>query len=81
MVLGPLAGRQEPVDTVVAGDWQAARSTGAYTLVGCTVGPGFDFDDFTMLSDLPHERARLRLEWPDAAGLLCRHHPYVEQVS
>ena len=70
VVLGPLAGRQEPVHTVVAGDWQAARSTGAYTLVGCTVGPGFDFDDFTMLSDLPHESARLRLEWPDAAGLL-----------
>lgn len=31
--------------------WQAARSTGAYTLVGCTVGPGFEFADFEMLAD------------------------------
>jgi predicted cupin superfamily sugar epimerase len=70
VALGPLGNRQAPVHTVVAGDWQAARSTGAYTLVGCTVGPGFDFKDFTMLGDLPHESARLRLEWPDAVGLL-----------
>ncbi len=53
--LGPLAGGQAPVHTVPAGDWQAARTTGAYTLVGCTVGPGFDFQDFTMLGDLSAE--------------------------
>lgn len=28
--------------------WQAARSTGAYTLVSCTVSPGFDFAGFTL---------------------------------
>ena len=28
--------------------WQAARPTGAYTLVGCTVSPGFQFDGFEM---------------------------------
>ncbi len=33
---------------VRAGEWQAARTLGAYTLVGCTVGPGFEFDDFEM---------------------------------
>jgi predicted cupin superfamily sugar epimerase len=38
---------------VPAGWWQAARPTGQYSLVGCTVGPGFQFDDFTMLSDVP----------------------------
>jgi uncharacterized protein len=31
-----------------AREWQAARPLGAYTLVGCTVGPGFEFDDFEM---------------------------------
>jgi len=28
--------------------WQAARSTGDYTLVSCTVSPGFQFDGFTL---------------------------------
>lgn len=29
--------------------WQAARSTGAYTLVGCTVSPAFQFEGFEMM--------------------------------
>ena len=28
--------------------WQAAETTGAYSLVGCTVSPGFTFDGFTL---------------------------------
>ena len=40
-----------PVHTVRAGRWQAARSLGPFTLVGCTVGPGFDFADFELLAD------------------------------
>lgn len=28
--------------------WQGARSTGDYTLVSCTVSPGFQFDGFTL---------------------------------
>jgi predicted cupin superfamily sugar epimerase len=36
------------VHVVRAREWQAARPLGAYTLVGCTVGPGFEFDDFEM---------------------------------
>ena len=28
--------------------WQAARSTGDFTLVSCTVSPGFRFDGFTL---------------------------------
>ncbi len=28
--------------------WQSARSMGAWTLVGCTVAPGFTFDAFEM---------------------------------
>ena len=61
---------QAPVHTVHAGNWQAARTTGAYTLVGCTVGPGFDFQDFTMLSDAPDKALEARTAWPEAAGLL-----------
>ena len=32
-------------------NWQAAYSTGEYSLVGCTVAPGFDFSDFEFLKD------------------------------
>mgnify|MGYP001812642125 FL=1 len=33
---------------VPAGDWQAAETLGDWTLVGCTVSPGFDFDGFEL---------------------------------
>ncbi|EDM25705.1 hypothetical protein LNTAR_13187 [Lentisphaera araneosa HTCC2155] len=36
---------------IQGGRWQAAESTGNYTLVGCTVAPGFDFADFAFLSE------------------------------
>ena len=36
------------VHVVPARRWQSARPCGAYALVGCTVGPGFEFDDFEM---------------------------------
>jgi hypothetical protein len=39
-----------PLCVVPAGCWQAAKPRGEYTLVGCTVGPGFDFQDFEMIS-------------------------------
>ena len=69
-VVGPLTGSQRPVHVVEAGVWQAARSTGEYTLVACSVGPGFDFADFEMLRDDPAAAARARLRQPDASGLL-----------
>jgi predicted cupin superfamily sugar epimerase len=68
--LGPLDGDQRPTWTVPAGRWQAARSTGAFTLVGCTVGPGFDFRDFELASDQPAAAAVLRSRHPELAGLL-----------
>ena len=33
---------------VPAGAWQSARSLGAWTLVGCTVAPGFEFARFEL---------------------------------
>jgi len=48
-VLGPdLASGQRPQLIVQTGHWQAARTTGDWTLVGCTVSPGFDFSGFTL---------------------------------
>ncbi|WP_243614589.1 cupin domain-containing protein [Shimia aestuarii] len=48
-ILGPdIATGQAPQIIVPTGHWQAARSTGDWTLVGCTVSPGFDFAGFTL---------------------------------
>ena len=46
----------EPMVVVPARWWQAARSLGAWTLVSCAVGPGFSFEEFTLLRDLPEEQ-------------------------
>ncbi|MEL6209530.1 MAG: cupin domain-containing protein [Pseudomonadota bacterium] len=48
-VLGPeLAAGQRPQLIVPPGWWQTSCSLGAYTLVGCTVSPGFEFAGFEM---------------------------------
>lgn len=48
-ILGPeIAAGQRPQRIVPAGWWQTATSLGAFTLVGCTVAPGFTFDGFEM---------------------------------
>lgn len=38
----------EPQRVVPAGVWQSAHTLGAWTLVGCTVAPAFDFAGFEM---------------------------------
>ena len=43
-----------PVEMIPSGYWQAAKSTGEFTLVSCCVGPGFDFKDFELLRDTNH---------------------------
>ena len=51
-ILGPeVSAGQAPQIVVPAGAWQAARSLGAYTLVGCTVAPGFEFSKFEMAEE------------------------------
>jgi predicted cupin superfamily sugar epimerase len=43
-----LAGGERPQGIVPREAWQQARSLGAWTLVGCTVAPGFQFEGFEM---------------------------------
>lgn len=69
-MLGPVAEAARPVQIVPADRWQAARSTGAYTLVGCTVGPGFEFEDFQMLADSPETAKAMRHRHPELAHFL-----------
>ena len=59
---------------VPAGYWFGAEvpAAGAYSLVGCTVAPGFDFADFEMGS-----RDQLLRQFPAQAGIIRRltHEP------
>ena len=41
---------QRPQAVVPAKFWQQAQSLGDWTLVGCTVAPGFEFSEFEMAS-------------------------------
>ena len=56
-ILGPdLAAGEEPQRIVPAHWWQAAETTGDWTLVGCTVSPGFRFEGFELAApgfDIP----------------------------
>jgi predicted cupin superfamily sugar epimerase len=45
---GDLAAGQRPQAIVPANAWQTAESLGAWTLVGCTVSPAFDFAGFEL---------------------------------
>ncbi|WP_109467300.1 cupin domain-containing protein [Albibacillus kandeliae] len=55
-LLTPDLAAGEPQFIVPENHWQAARATGDYTLVSCTVSPGFDFAGFTLAApgfDIP----------------------------
>jgi len=43
-----VGGGASPQVTVPVGVWQSARSEGAWTLVGCTVAPAFEFAGFEL---------------------------------
>jgi predicted cupin superfamily sugar epimerase len=49
LTLGPdLAAGEVPQAVVPVWAWQAAETTGDWTVVGCTVAPGFDFATFEL---------------------------------
>lgn len=50
-VVGTGTSNIHPMCVVPAGCWQAARPLGEFSLMGCTVAPGFQFEDFEMLSE------------------------------
>jgi predicted cupin superfamily sugar epimerase len=68
--LGLMSGGALPVAVVPAGVWQAARSARTYTLVGCTVAPGFTVEDFALARDDPAALARLAELGDEVKGLL-----------
>lgn len=66
--LDPSTGQYKQL--VPGGAWQAAESSGEYSLLGCTVAPGFDFSDFRLLKDLPELVARINREYPELARFI-----------
>ncbi|WP_298533133.1 cupin domain-containing protein [uncultured Algibacter sp.] len=58
-----------PQYVVNAGDWFAAEviSSNAYTLLGCTVSPGFDFKDFELA-----ERHSLTQLFPEHQDIILK---------
>ena len=57
LILGPdLTSGQRPQGVVDKDDWQSAQTTGDWSLVGCTVSPGFLFEGFELAApgfDIP----------------------------
>ena len=49
--LGSASATRAPRQVVPAGWWQAAEPTGDFTYCGATVGPGFEFSDFSFARD------------------------------
>jgi hypothetical protein len=61
-------GKSAPQTVVRAGCWFAASTQGLYSLVGCTVAPGFDFSDFEMA-----KRDELASLYPKHAKIIARY--------
>ena len=60
----------EPAAIVAANRWQAAESTGDYSLVSCIVAPGFDFQDFQLLTQFPGDKDKIKKFWPELARFI-----------
>jgi len=58
---------EEFLQMIPAGSWFAAETMGAYSFVGCTVAPGFEFQDFELASQKDLIRA-----FPDQEALIQR---------
>ena len=68
--LGSFEADAQPVHTIAAGLWQAAEPLGEYALVSTCVGPGFEFSDFTMLSEDPESERLFRAHLAALAHLI-----------
>ncbi|NQU33240.1 MAG: cupin domain-containing protein [Bacteroidetes bacterium] len=57
-----------PQVTIPANCWFASESNGEFTLSGCTVSPGFDFEDFEM-----GDRDTLLSKYPNLKEIILRY--------
>eukprot|EP00747_Dinoflagellata_sp_TGD_P186614 gnl/TRDRNA2_/TRDRNA2_43729_c0_seq1.p1 gnl/TRDRNA2_/TRDRNA2_43729_c0~~gnl/TRDRNA2_/TRDRNA2_43729_c0_seq1.p1 ORF type:complete len:196 (+),score=26.04 gnl/TRDRNA2_/TRDRNA2_43729_c0_seq1:70-588(+) len=66
-MLGPVTSGHSPQHTVKAGTWFGAFSSGELSLVGCSLGPAFEFEDFEL-----GERQCLLAAYPGAKEVILR---------
>jgi predicted cupin superfamily sugar epimerase len=59
------SGCSDYASIVEGGVYQAAESTGVYSLVGCSVAPGFEFEDFSFLRDEFEIKEKFLKKFPD----------------
>ena len=62
--------RVVPVAVIPAGHWQAAWPLGSHALVGCSVGPGFEFGDFRFVADGADHQRHFSQDMSGFTGLL-----------
>lgn len=55
---------------VKANHWQAASTTGEFSLVGCTVAPGFEFEDFALLGESGDLATQTSKKYPNLTHLI-----------
>lgn len=69
-LVGEVGSGSRPVAVVPGGCWQMARTTGAYSLVGCTMGPGFEVEDYQQLKDDPEAAREIAAGFPEFAPFI-----------
>lgn len=68
-VVGPdVLGGQHPQYVIPPGAWHGSRSTGAWTLVGTTMAPGFMWEEFRLA-----DRAALTERFPHAEKIIAQY--------
>jgi predicted cupin superfamily sugar epimerase len=70
LLLGPEGSGGDAVQVIPGGYWQAARTTGEYTLVGCTVAPGFEYDDYNLFLEDSDEAEEIRRRFPELTDFI-----------
>ena len=60
-----IIGRDSYINVIKGGAFQAAETTGEYTLVGCSVAPGFDFSDFSFLDENKELTNKIKMKFPE----------------
>jgi len=70
LLLGPEGSGGDAVQVIPGGCWQAASTTGAYTLVGCTVAPGFEYGDYQLFLEDSDEAEEIHRRFPELADFL-----------
>ena len=68
--MGPTSGKCLPAHFIPRGVWHTLRTSGAYTLLGCSMPDESDLDRMDGLSSLPRDAAQLKRLFPELNGIM-----------